>query len=43
MKKIMISIMLVLGVVSFSAKKDKTEVEVPSVEAQMERADKIES
>ena len=43
MKKIMVSIMLVLGVVSFSAKKDKTEVEVPSVEAQMERADKIES
>ena len=43
MKKIVTGIMLVLSITAFSAKKDKTEVEVPSVEAQMERADKIES
>lgn len=43
MKKIIIGIMLVLGVVSLSAKKDKTELELPNIEAQMEKADKIAS
>ena len=43
MKKIMIGIMLVSGIVSFSAKKDKTIPEMPDVNAQMEKADKIEN
>ena len=43
MKKFITVIMLALGVVSVSAKKDKTEVEMPNIEAQMEKADKIDS
>lgn len=43
MKKIIIGIMLVLGVVSFSAKKNKTVPEIPDVNSQMEKADKIEN
>jgi outer membrane murein-binding lipoprotein Lpp len=43
MKKIIISIMLVTGVVSLSAKKDKTAPEMPDINAQMEKADKIEN
>ena len=41
MKKIIIGIMLVLGAVSFSAKKDKAAPEMPDINAQMEKADKI--
>ena len=43
MKKIVTGIMLVLSITALSAKKDKTEPEMPNIEAQMERADKIES
>ena len=43
MKKITIIFMLFLGVVSLSAKKEKQETELPNIEAQMEKADKIES
>ncbi len=43
MKKIIIGIMLVLGAVSFSAKKDKAAPEMPDISAQMEKADKIEN
>lgn len=42
-KKIIIGIMLVLGVVSFSAKKNKTVPEIPDVNSQMEKADNIEN
>lgn len=35
--------MLFLGVVSLSAKKEKKEIEIPNIEVQMEKADKIES
>lgn len=43
MKKVIIGMMLILGVLSLSAKKDKPIPEIPDVEAQMEKADKIES
>ena len=43
MKKIIIGIMLVLGAVSFSAKKDKAAPEMPDINAKMEKADKIEN
>ncbi len=42
-KKITIIFMLFLGVVSLSAKKEKKEIEIPNIEVQMEKADKIES
>ena len=43
MKKTTIVFLLFLGVVSLSAKKEKQETELPNIEAQMEKADKIES
>ncbi len=42
-KKITIIFLLFLGVVSLSAKKEKKEIEIPNIEVQMEKADKIES
>ena len=43
MKKIIIAVMVSVSVISLSAKKVKAEPEMPSIEAQMEKADKIES
>ena len=43
MRKIIVGIMLVLGIVSFGAKKDKAVPEMPDINAQMEKADKIEN
>ena len=43
MKRIIIGIMLVSVIVSFSAKKDKTTPEMPDINAQMKKADKIEN
>ena len=43
MKKTTIVFLLFLGVVTLSAKKEKQETELPNIEAQMEKADKIES
>lgn len=43
MKKIIIFLLLVLGVVLTSAQKPSQEIKVPDIEAQMEKADKIEN
>ena len=43
MKKIIIMLLVSLGIFSMSAKKEKEEIKVPDVEAQMEKAEKIES
>jgi hypothetical protein len=43
MRKIILTVMIASSVVSLAAKKDKAEPELPNIEAQMERADKIES
>lgn len=43
MKKIVISILLAISVLSLGAKKPKAEPKVPSIEVQMERAEKMEN
>ena len=43
MKKITIMLLVSLGIFSMSAKKEKEEIKVLNVEAQMEKAEKIES
>jgi hypothetical protein len=43
MRKGIFVLLALLSVVSMSAKKDKQEIQFPDVEAQMEKADKIES
>ena len=43
MKKTTIIFLLFLGIVFLCAKKEKQETELPNIEAQMEKADKIES
>ena len=43
MKKTIILILIIISCVSPASKKSKQEIEVPDMEAQMERADKIES
>ena len=42
MKKIIILMLIISSCITLSAKKNKQEPEVPNIEAQMERADKIE-
>ena len=43
MKKIMIGALLVMGVMSLSATKKTKEPEMPDIEAQMKRSEKIEA
>jgi hypothetical protein len=43
MKKVVILLLLSISVFSISAKKAKQEAQIPDVEAQMEKADKIEN
>ena len=43
MKKIVIFLLLVLGMILTSAQKPSQEIKVPDLEAQMEKADKIEN
>ena len=43
MKKTIILILIIISCVSPASKKNKQEIVVPDMEAQMERADKIES
>ena len=43
MKKSIIAMLIIVSCVSLAAKKNKQEIEVPNMEAQMEKADKIES
>ena len=42
MKKIIILMLIISSCVTLSAKKSKQEPEIPNIEAQMEKADKIE-
>ena len=42
MKKSIIAMLIIVSCISLAAKKNKQEIEVPNIEAQMERADKIE-
>lgn len=43
MKKGLILLTIIICSISFSAKKDKQELKVPDIEAQMEKVEKIES
>ena len=43
MKKVMLTVLMVLSVTALAAKKPKAEPVIPDVQAQMEKADKIES
>ena len=43
MKKSIIAMLIIVSCISLAAKKNKQEIEVPNIEAQMEKADKIES
>ena len=43
MKKSIIVMLLIVSCISLAAKKNKQEVEVPNMEVQMEKADKIEN
>ena len=43
MRKGILVLLALLSIVSMSAKKDKQEIQFPDVEAQMEKADKIEN
>lgn len=43
MKKVLILMLVVVSMYSFSAKKDKKELKLPDIETQMEKADKIEN
>ena len=43
MKKSIIAMLIIVSSISLAAKKNKQEIEVPNIEAQMEKADKIEN
>ena len=43
MKKVIVILLVSISMFSISAKKTKQEIQIPDVEAQMEKADKIES
>ncbi|WP_435310023.1 hypothetical protein [Sebaldella termitidis] len=43
MKKSIIAMLIIVSCISLAAKKNKQEIEVPNMEAQMEKADKIEN
>jgi hypothetical protein len=43
MGKAIIALLVLMSVFSVSAKKDKQEIQIPDIEAQMEKADKIEN
>ena len=43
MKKSIITMLIIVSCISLAAKKNKQEIEVPNIEAQMEKADKIEN
>ncbi|MDR2878950.1 MAG: hypothetical protein LBV03_03455 [Fusobacteriales bacterium] len=43
MKKLIIAVLTVLSIVSLGAVKDKAVPEMPDIQAQMEKADKIEN
>ena len=43
MKKSVIAMLIIVSCISLAAKKNKQEIEVPNIEAQMEKADKIEN
>ena len=43
MKKIILTVLMALSVTALAAKKPKAEPVIPDVQAQMEKADKIES
>jgi outer membrane lipoprotein-sorting protein len=43
MKKTIVLMLIIISCLTLSAKKSKQETEVPDIEAQMEKADKIES
>ena len=42
MKKSIIMMLIIVGCISPAAKKNKQKIEIPDMEAQMERADRIE-
>ena len=43
MKKSIIAMLIIVSCISLAAKKNKQEIEVPNIEEQMEKADKIEN
>ena len=43
LKKSIIAMLIIVSCISLAAKKNKQEIEVPNIEAQMEKADKIEN
>ena len=43
MKKIIIVMLIIVGSISLAAKNNEKNIEIPDMEAQMEKADKIES
>ena len=43
MKKLIIAVLMALSIMSLGAQKVKAEPEMPDIQAQMEKADKIES
>ena len=43
MKKVIVILLVSISMFTIAAKKNKQEIEVPNMEAQMEKADKIES
>ena len=43
MKKSIIAMLIIVSCISLAAKKNKQEIEVPNMEAQMEKADKIQN
>ena len=43
MKKSIIAMLIIVSCISLAAKKNKQEIEVPNMEAQIEKADKIEN
>ena len=43
MKKLIIAVLMALSIMSLGAKKEKAIPEMPDMQAQMEKADKIES
>ena len=43
MKKVIVILLVSMSIFTIAAKKNKQEIEVPNIEAQMEKADKIEN
>ena len=43
MKKVIVILLVSMSIFAIAAKKNKQEIEVPNMEAQMEKADKIEN